>query len=232
MNPSFLNYSLGENFLEENSRDYFPCYEDFPEGEEGEKSQGHCEKSWEGSSQKPHHQDHDHDHNHGKTCCQKKEHHLKEEKEYFLRALAESENSRKRLEKQTEEKIKYAISQFSTELLVVRDNMERALSSASMSTNGDLLQSVESLRQGIELVLQELDRIFSKFGILKIPSLGQPVNPYWHQVMNIEDHDEDNGEKLLSDHEGEFTIVNVLQEGYKLHDLLLRPALVGVRKLS
>lgn len=157
---------------------------------------------------------------------------LEEERDYFLRALAESENSRKRLEKQTEEKIKYALSQFSSELLVVRDNMERALASASLSTAGDLAQSVQSLRQGIEMVLQELDRIFTKFGILKVPALGQPLNPHWHQVMNVEDDEEGDHDKLLSDGQGEFTIVNVLQEGYKLHDMLLRPALVGVRKLS
>ncbi len=140
-------------------------------------------------------------------------------KDQLLRTLAELENYRKRAEREREEMAKFAITGFSRDLLTVADNLRRALESASAEseTSEKLLKS---LLEGVEITEKELLFAFKKHHIEKIEPLGQAFDHHFHQAMfEVDDSDQPAG-----------TVVHVLQSGYRLHDRLLRPALVGVAK--
>lgn len=140
-------------------------------------------------------------------------------KDQLLRTLAELENYRKRAEREREEMAKFAITNFSRELLTVADNLRRALDSVpSDHENPETL--LKSLLEGVEITEKELLFAFKKHNIEKIEPLGQLFDHHFHQAMfEVDDSDQPAG-----------TIVHVLQPGYRLHDRLLRPALVGVAK--
>ena len=139
-------------------------------------------------------------------------------KDKWLRALAEHENVRRRLEKEKEDQVKYSVFRFAKEMLSVADNLSRALESVPASLSSD--EKIEPFYKGVVMTLDEISRIFTLFGIEKVQAVGLPFDPHSHQVM-FEKEDED---------VAPFTIVEVLQEGYILHGRLLRPALVGVAK--
>jgi len=140
-------------------------------------------------------------------------------KDQLLRTLAELENYRKRAEREREDMAKFAITNFSRDLLTVADNLRRALESAS-EDNADTEKLLKSLLEGVEITEKELLFAFKKHHIEKIEPLGQPFDHHFHQAMfEVEDSDQPEG-----------TVVHVLQNGYRLHDRLLRPALVGVAK--
>jgi len=139
-------------------------------------------------------------------------------KDKWLRALAEHENLRRRLEKEKEDQVKYSVFRFAKEMLNVADNLSRALDSVPASLSSD--EKIEPFYKGVVMTLDEISRIFALFGIEKVKAVGLPFDPHSHQVM-FEKEDED---------VAPFTVVEVLQEGYVLHDRLLRPALVGVAK--
>ena len=133
-------------------------------------------------------------------------------KDQWMRALADLDNARRRFEKEKEDIASYAIVRFAKELLPISDNLARALGSGSDTEN--------PLYQGVVLTQKELEKVFQKFGIHTIEALNQPFDPNRHQAMLEEDN------ATVSPG----TIVSVLQEGYTLHDRLLRPSLVCVAK--
>jgi molecular chaperone GrpE len=135
-------------------------------------------------------------------------------REKWIRALAENENVRRRCEREKEEQLKYSQFAFAKELISIADNLERALLNASEDMEKD------SLRHGIELTYKEVVRIFKRFGITKVAALGESFDPHYHQVM-FEKED-----SSCANH----TVIEVLQDGYILHDRLLRPALVSISK--
>lgn len=140
-------------------------------------------------------------------------------KEQLLRALAETDNIRKRATREQDETRKYATTHFSRELLSVVDNLSRALESIPPEalTDAPLLKTIF---EGVTMTQNELVNILERQGIQKIPSLNEPFNPEFHQaVMEAEGPTEKIGK-----------VVQVLQEGYKIHDRLLRPAMVSVGK--
>ena len=139
-------------------------------------------------------------------------------KDKWLRALAEHENSRRRMEKEKEDQVKYSVFRFAKEMLNVADNLSRALESVPVNLSSD--EKIEPFYKGVVMTLDEISRIFTLFGIEKVQAVGLPFDPHSHQVM-FEKEDED---------VAPFTVVEVLQEGYILHGRLLRPALVGVAK--
>jgi molecular chaperone GrpE len=137
-------------------------------------------------------------------------------KDQLLRALAETENLRKRSERDKEEINKYALSKFARDLLSVADTFSAALQSLPSSLDA----SLQSFVDGIHLAEKELLNIFERYGIQKISPLHQPFDPNFHQAM------------AEAEVEGAApqTVVQVLQVGYSIHDRLLRPALVMVSK--
>jgi molecular chaperone GrpE len=141
-------------------------------------------------------------------------------KERLLRALAETENLRRRAAREVEEAHKYAITGFARELLEVADNLSRALASIPPHAR-EQSGLVGSVADGVALTEKSLLAAFERHQIAKVvPELGQRFDHNRHQAMlEIETADHPPG-----------TIAQVMQPGYVIADRLLRPALVGVAK--
>jgi len=129
----------------------------------------------------------------------------------WLRAKAECDNVRKRAQTDVANAHKYALENFSSQLLPVRDSLEAALATEN--------STLEALRQGVELTLKQLDSAFDKSQIREINPLSEKFDPHKHQAMTTVDSDKPPN-----------TVVHVLQKGYQLNDRVLRPALVTVSK--
>lgn len=140
---------------------------------------------------------------------------LKEEK---IRVLAEMENLRKRFEREKVDSIKYGSVNFARDILSPGDNLDRALS--AINEEEEHSQSIKNLIEGLLMVKKELATALEKNGIIKIDSLNKKFDPNLHQaMMEIENNDFDEG-----------VVVQEIQTGYKMHDRLLRPAMVAVSK--
>jgi len=136
-----------------------------------------------------------------------------------LYARADTENVRRRLEQQAEDRGKYAVSNLAKDILSVADNLRRALDAVPAGAR-EADEAVNSLTVGVEMTERELIATFERYGIRKVPAMGERFDPNLHQaMMEIED-----AAKL------EGTVVLEMQSGYTLHDRLLRPALVGIAK--
>ena len=143
---------------------------------------------------------------------------IAEQKDRLLRALAETENVRRRAQREREEASKYAIAGFAKELLSVADNLRRALDSLPESEARD--ERTRGLLAGVEATERELLAVFERNGIRRIDPDGERFDHNLHQaVFEAERPGKPGG-----------MIVEVLQPGYVLHDRLLRPAMVGVAK--
>ena len=133
----------------------------------------------------------------------------------FMRALAESENARKRAEKDRREAENYGGSKLSRDLLPVYDNMKRALETATEEQKAVSAALIE----GIELTMRELVNVFGRHGIRPLtPAVGDRFDPKEHEAMFEA--------PLPGTQAG--NIIQVSTEGFMLHDRLLRPAQVGV----
>jgi molecular chaperone GrpE len=138
----------------------------------------------------------------------------KESYDKFLRASAELENYKKRTQKELADFRKFANESLIKELLNVADNLERAI---EMPKDGsDETQLVE----GVDLTLKELLKVFQKFDVHPIVSLGEPFDPAFHQAM-MQQEVKDQPDNI---------VIQELQKGYIIHDRLLRPAMVVVSK--
>lgn len=132
----------------------------------------------------------------------------------LLLARADLENMQKRMQKERENALKYSIFKFAQEILSIADGLERAL--YSIQNSADHKRIIE----GIELVQKELSSLFSKNGIKKLESLKKNFDPNYHEaIFEVKEGEQE-----------ENTVVQVVQEGYLMHDRLLRPALVGIKK--
>ena len=143
-------------------------------------------------------------------------------KNQLLRTLADNENNRRRYEKEKEDLSVYVISNFAKEMLSVLDNLQRALEVSNKIDieNKDIDNNTKNFIEGVQLTEKQLNSIFEKFKISIIKSLNSKFDPNIHQAMfEIENNEVDEG-----------TILQVVQEGFKIEDRLLRPALVGVSK--
>ena len=143
-------------------------------------------------------------------------------KNQLLRTLADNENNRRRYEKEKEDLSTYIISNFAKEMLSVLDNLQRAIEvSGKIDTEDDKIdKNTLDFIEGVKLTEKQLNSINEKFKITKVDSLGNKFDPNMHQAMfEIENNDEEEG-----------TILQVVQDGFKIEDRLLRPALVGVSK--
>jgi len=134
-----------------------------------------------------------------------------EHQEAFLRARAECDNVRKRTQTEIANAHKFAVENFASELLPVKDSLEAALASDTASA--------QSIRSGVELTLRQLKSVFDKFNLKEINPVGQKFDPHQHQAISTVEADAEPN-----------TVVQVLQKGYLLHDRVIRPALVTVAK--
>ncbi len=143
----------------------------------------------------------------------------------LLRAVAETENLRRRAAREREETGKYAITGFAREMLTVVDNLRRALDSLPERSAGGEAGGEESLAglvAGIEVTERELLAVFERQGIRRIDPMGEKFDPNFHQaVFEVADSGQPAG-----------TVVQVVQAGYVIADRLLRPAMVGVAKAA
>lgn len=138
---------------------------------------------------------------------------LSKHREEMLRMQAEMENLRKRLLRDLERSRKFALEGVMKDLLQVRDSLERGLGMAD-----DANATVESLKEGKELTLKQLNKVMSDHGLEVIDPRGEAFNPEFHQAVTL----------LPSAELAENTVLDVLQKGFKLHDRLIRPAMVVV----
>lgn len=133
----------------------------------------------------------------------------------FMRALADAENSRKRSERDRREAEQYGGSKLARDLLPVYDNLRRALDVATDDTRAQAAALIE----GVELTLRELSTVMTKHGVTPItPAIGEQFDPQIHQAMFEA--------ALPGTKAGQ--IIQVMGDGFMLHDRLLRPAQVGV----
>ncbi len=140
-------------------------------------------------------------------------------KDQLLRAVAETENTRRRAQRDREDASKYAVAGFAKELVTVADNLRRALE-AVPAEGREKDEMLKSLAVGVEATERQLFAAFDRAGIKKIDPTGELFDPNFHQVMfEIENTGKPAG-----------TVVQVLQPGYTIHGRLLREAMVGVAK--
>ncbi len=140
---------------------------------------------------------------------------LQRERDGMLRAQAEAENTRRRAELDIAKAHKFALEKFSSELLPVIDNLERAIDLADKGN-----EALVPLIEGIELTLKSLLDVVSKFGITMVADTEVPFNPEVHQAMTLLES---------TDHKPNHVMM-VMQKGYTLNGRLLRPAMVAVSK--
>ena len=143
-------------------------------------------------------------------------------KDQLLRALAETENVRRRSQRDREEQVRYAAAGFARDLLNVADNLRRALDAvpaAALETD----EALKTLADGVALTERELLAAFERNAIRKIePGAGERFDPNLHQAMfEVQNTGQPAG-----------SVVQVMQPGWIMHERLLRPALVGVAKGS
>jgi molecular chaperone GrpE len=137
-----------------------------------------------------------------------------ENRDLYLRALADLENYRKRALRDREDAIRFANDNLLREILPVLDNLERALEHA-----GDEAEQ-KVLREGVEMTLSQLRKVLESAGVTKVTADGVAFDPNFHQAMG----QVETGDQPVN------TVVQVLQHGYLLRERLLRPAMVLIAK--
>jgi molecular chaperone GrpE len=143
-----------------------------------------------------------------------------EMKDRLLRTLAEMENLRKRTEREIADSRLYSVTSFARDLLVVADNMRRALEAVTPELRSTAESGVQALIDGIELTERELLKALEKNGVRQFTPQGEKFDPNLHQAMfEIPDATVPAG-----------NVVQVVQPGYLIGDRVLRPALVAVSK--
>ncbi len=144
---------------------------------------------------------------------------LADAKDKLLRALAEAENVRRRAARDVENATKRSIAGFAREMIVVADNLDRALG-AMDADQADSNEAIKGLITGVEMTAREMQNAFERSGITKVDPLGEKFDPQQHEAMfEYEDASKPAG-----------SVGQVMEVGYALHGQPLRPAKVGVTK--
>ena len=143
---------------------------------------------------------------------------LEEARQQVLYAQAETQNVRRRLEKDAQDARAYAATSFARDILSVADNLSRALDVIPQAMRED--DASKPLVVGLEATQRELMAVFERNGITRIAAVGLPLDPNQHQAMiEIPSTDAEPG-----------TVIPEMPAGYMIKDRLLRPAMVGVAK--
>ncbi len=148
------------------------------------------------------------------TALTKAEEELVMHRDAMLRMQAEMENLRKRLIRDLEKSRKFALERIMKDMLQVLDSLERGLEADSESA------TVEQLREGQALTFKMLDNVLRDHDMAAIDPAGETFDPVFHQAMTV----------MPTDEYEENIVMEVLQKGFKLHDRLLRPAMVVVSR--
>jgi len=148
------------------------------------------------------------------TKLQEKEKEARDNYDRFVRLSAEMENFKKRVEKEKVESYKFANENLLKDLLPVLDNLERAME------HGQEVENSKALLEGVEMVLKGFLATLEKYGLTRVDALGEEFNPNHHEAVMVQ---EDNSRPPG-------TVISQLQKGYRLHDRLVRPAMVVVSK--
>ena len=125
------------------------------------------------------------------------------------RTLADFDNFRKRSQRESQEFRRYALLEPMREILAVADNLDLALSAQG---------SAEDLKRGVEMIHRQMQELLRRFGVTEVPAVGQPFDPTQHEAVAREESAEVKAPTVSAE----------LRRGYKLHDRLLRPAMVKV----
>ncbi|MFN4114474.1 MAG: nucleotide exchange factor GrpE [Sphingomonadaceae bacterium] len=139
-------------------------------------------------------------------------------KQEVLYAKADTQNVRRRLEKDIQDARIYAATGFARDVLSVADNLARALDALPADVRED--EKMKGFVTGIEATQRELEKVFGQHGVTRIASVGLPLDPNQHQAML---------EIPTGEHEPG-TVVEEMMSGYMIKDRLLRPAMVAVAK--
>lgn len=143
---------------------------------------------------------------------------LETARQEVLYARAETQNVRRRMEKDIADTRAYSATGFARDILSVSDNLVRAIESIPQDLRDD--DKFKGLVAGIEATQRELERVFSQHGVTRVAAKGLPLDPNVHQAMM----------EIPSDDAEPGTVIQEMQAGYLIRDRLLRPALVGVAK--
>lgn len=149
-----------------------------------------------------------------KSALDEKTREAEENYKRFLLSAADLNNYKKRTEKEKDELASFANEQLIKEMLVVVDNLERAMEHINIDTD------LNALRDGIKLTLEQFLGILKKFGLEQISSIGERFNPLRHEAITEEE----------SENHEPGTVIKEFQKGYFLKDRLIRPAMVAVSK--
>ena len=139
-------------------------------------------------------------------------------KQEVLYARADTQNVRRRMEKDAADARAYAATGFARDILSVADNLSRAIDSVPQELRED--EKFKGLVAGIEATKRELEKVLGQHGITRIAAKGLPLDPNQHQAML----------EIPTDEHEPGTVVQEMQAGYMIKDRLLRPAMVGVAK--
>ncbi|PIQ99207.1 MAG: nucleotide exchange factor GrpE [Nitrospinae bacterium CG11_big_fil_rev_8_21_14_0_20_45_15] len=130
----------------------------------------------------------------------------------ILRVKADTQNYKKRLDKEKSDMRKYGSERVFKELLTIQDNFERALSVSNVT--------VETLREGVEMIQKELAKLLDKENVTALTAVGKAFDPTIHEVLS----------QVESNEHDENTVIQEHIKGYLLHDRILRPAQVIIAK--
>ena len=139
-----------------------------------------------------------------------------------LRALAEMENVRKRLERERDEARTYSVSRFARDILTVADNLHRALAALTPELRNSAGDSLNAVLEGVEATERELQAALARHGVKPIEAEGKRFDPHLHQAIA----------EVPAQNAAPGTVMHVVQQGYIIGDRLLRPAMVTVAKAA
>jgi len=138
----------------------------------------------------------------------------------LLRVVADMDNLRKRTERELTDARKFSLAGFAGDMLSVSDNLKRALDAVPQQARDSGDEALDGLLAGVEMTGREMDRMLEKNGVTRIDALGERFDPHCHQAM-FEVPDESVPNR---------TVVEVVQDGYRIGERILRAAMVGVTK--
>ncbi len=137
---------------------------------------------------------------------------VQDKQDRLLRALAETDNVRRRAQRDREDYVKYATESLLRDLVPVLDNLERALTAARTAGGGG------NVVEGVELIQREMLRVLERSGLTRYSAVGQPFDPARHEAIA----------RVVSGEAAPDTVLHETAPGYLLHGRVLRPALVAV----
>jgi molecular chaperone GrpE len=137
---------------------------------------------------------------------------LDDKQDRLLRALAETDNIRRRAQRDRDDYVKYANESLVRDLIPVLDNLDRAVDSARATSGAD------SVVKGVELIQRELLRVLERSGVTRYSAVGQPFDPTRHEAIA----------RVVSAEAAPDTVVNETAPGYLMNGRVLRPAMVAV----